>query len=178
MRKHPRFESLTDQGKWQAMYGDTSNQPQEAQAMNYGFHHVSGTIDPESLRKQMRVLEARVTTAWGYEDRDLMEGLLNMLEHMLLCEPAGKRKPAEGYAYARDYDWSYWANPETEWDSGSSDDSPCYTDIIEEAEARGWTGDNGWESSDDPDDDQSELADANEEAALEYIWASIKDTTA
>ena len=53
-------------------------------------------------------------------------------------------------------------------------DAACASDITDLAELMGWKGDNGWESSDDPDDDRRncELADANEEAALEFIAAN------
>ncbi len=81
--------------------------------------------------------------------------------------------------------WTYWASPDTDWDSHDVDQPsrhsypcpPSIMDIINEAERRGWTGDNGWESSDDLEDDDRvncELADANEEAAMEYIWADIQ----
>ena len=53
-------------------------------------------------------------------------------------------------------------------------DAACASDILDLAELMGWKGDNGWESSDNPDDDRMncELADANEDAALEFIAAN------
>ena len=68
--------------------------------------------------------------------------------------------------------WTFWADPDCKgW--MLLEDFPCGEDILAEAECRGWTGDNGWESCDDPGDDQSELAEANEYAALKYIWDHI-----
>lgn len=76
----------------------------------------------------------------------------------------------------RDIDWAYWSNPERNgWEFLEGNDFPCMGEILDEAEARGWTADNGWESCDDPADDQCDLADANEEDALAYIWNDITE---
>jgi hypothetical protein len=44
-----------------------------------------------------------------------------------------------------------------------------YSEVIDLAEQLGWAGDNGWESCEDPADDQSDLADAMVADAIEHI---------
>jgi len=81
---------------------------------------------------------------------------------------------------ARKIDWKYWANPERcfrrDWSPSDSGVEPCASEIINEAEDRGWKGDNGWESCDSPPENYSaacSAVDENEETALEFIWQDI-----